>query len=63
MNDKQNEIKKYLEGKDGKGTWSPLNLLESKFNITRSELSKTFAEMLGEMDVRIERDIVHVSIF
>jgi hypothetical protein len=56
MTDKQKQIMQYL-----KDSWAPLELLVEKFNINRSELSRTFAEMLAEVDVRVENDIVHVS--
>ena len=53
MNEKQNEIMKYLE----RTRWSPVELLEKKFDVDRSEIT----EVLNCMTVRIDRDIVHVS--
>ena len=51
------EIKKYLEDKK----WAPLDLLCSEFDITRTELSPELASLLTVMDVRIDRDIVHIT--
>jgi len=55
-NEKKQEILKYLEN-----TWAPIDLVTEKFQVTRWELSKIFAEMLSEVDVRVENDIVHVG--
>jgi hypothetical protein len=59
MDEKQKEILAYLK----RVQWAPMTLLEKEFSLSTTELSKTFAEMLSEIDVRIDRNIAHITIF
>jgi hypothetical protein len=59
MDEKQKEILAYLK----RVQWAPMTLLEKEFSLSTTELSKTFAEMLSEIDVRIDRNIAHITVF
>ena len=58
MDEKQKEILAYLT----RVKWAPMSLLEKQFNLSTSELSVSLAEILDEVEIRVDRDIAHITV-
>ena len=57
MADKPTKIEKYLTTTG----WATFEMLCSKFALSPTELSTQLGELLSTMDVRIDRNIIHVT--